>query len=144
MCYTYTTYLLHFLLGQDTLCPPEQSAQPGCRKEAGNTQRPHPGQSFPGRGRGTFLDPGLSFLWFSVGVIPPALRGAVRIDEDPGDGADTAMAQPRLRRVNFPAGKRNREWDPSEDRCQGSNVPGGQVPTAPPCCLYICNIHAEY
>ena len=68
----------------------------------------------------------------------------MRIDEDPGDGADTAMAQPRLRRVNFPAGKRNREWDPSEDRCQGSNVPGGQVPTAPPCCLYICNIHAEY
>ena len=68
----------------------------------------------------------------------------MRIDEDPGDGADTAMAKPRLRRVNFPAGKRNREWDPSEDRCQGSNVPGGQVPTAPPCCLYICNIHAEY
>lgn len=27
----------------------------------------------------TFLDPGPSFLLFSVGVIPPALRGAVRI-----------------------------------------------------------------
>ena len=28
--------------------------------------------------------------------------------------------------MNFPAAKRNREWDPSEDWCQGSNVPGGR------------------
>lgn len=46
--------------------------------------------------------------------------------------------------VNFPAGKRNREWDPSEDWYQGSNIPGGRVPTAPPCCLHMYNIHAEY
>lgn len=49
------------------LCPPDQSAQPGCRKEAGSTQRPHPRQSFPGRGRGHVPDPGPSFLLFSVG-----------------------------------------------------------------------------
>ena len=46
--------------------------------------------------------------------------------------------------VNFPEGKRNREWDPSEDWYEGSNIPGGRVPTELSCCLHIYNTHAEY
>lgn len=71
-----------------------------------------------------------------------------RCSEDPMRTQVTVLSQrwpsPGSTGVNFPAGKRNREWDPSGDWHQGSNVPGGQVPTAPPCCLHVCNIHAEY
>ena len=92
----------------------------------------HPAQSFPSRGQGHV----------------PDTTSSQRYSEDPMRTQVTVLSQrwpsPGSTGVNFPAGKRNREWDPSGDWHQGSNVPGGQVPTAPPCCLHVCNIHAEY
>ena len=48
------------------------------------------------------------------------------------------MAQPGLHRGEFPAGERNREWDPSEDWYQESNVPGVGVSLhLPVACTYM-------
>ena len=48
------------------------------------------------------------------------------------------MAQPGLHRGEFPAGERNREWDPSEDWYQESNVPGAGVSLhLPVACTYM-------
>lgn len=64
LCYRNTACLLHFLLKQDTLHPPDQSAQHGSREEAQGTQAPHPGWPFPGGAVATF---------WTLGQLPPVL-----------------------------------------------------------------------
>ena len=77
LCYRNTTCLLHFLLKQDTLHPPDQSAQHGSREEAPGTRRPHPGWPFRGGGCGHILGPWAQLppvlLWGDKHVVSEGL-----------------------------------------------------------------------
>ena len=77
LCYRNTTCLLHFLLKQDTLHPPDQSAQHGSREEVPGTRRPHPGWPFRGGGCGHILGPWAQLppvlLWGDKHVVSEGL-----------------------------------------------------------------------
>ena len=72
----------------------------------------------------TLLDSGPSFLLFSVGVTSTCSQ---RDSEVLIRTQVTVLTQRWPRRgytgVNFPAGKRDWKWDPSEDWYQGSSAP---------------------
>ena len=91
------------------------------------------------------LDPGPSSLLFSVGVT---ITCSQRDSEVLIGTQVTVLTQrwpsPGSTGENFPAGKRNREWDPSEDRYQGSSAPGGPGVYCTSLLLHMYNIHAEY
>ena len=83
--------------------------------------------ALPGGAVATLLHPGPSFLLFSVGVTNTCSQ---RVSEVLIRTQVTVLTQrwpsPGSTGVNFPTGKRNREWDPSEDWYQESNVSGGR------------------
>ena len=122
-CVTETTCLLHFLLKQDTLHPPNQSAQHG----SGRRLKAPRGPSQDG--------PSQMGLWpLSWVQLPPVLHGgdttwSQRDSEDLMRTQVMVLTQrwpsPGSAGVNFPEGKRNREWNPSEDCYQRSNAAGG-------------------
>ena len=145
LCYRNTTCLLHFLLKQDTLHPPDQSAQHGSREEVQGTRRPHPGWPFPGGGCGHMPGTGAQLPpvlhWGDNHVLSDRKWVLIRTQV-------TVLTQrwpsPGSTGENFPAGKRNREWDPSEDRYQGSSAPGGPGVYCTSLLLHMYNVHAEY
>ena len=80
--------------------------------------------ALPGGAVATLLHPGPSFLLFSVGVTNTCSQ---RVSEVLIRTQVTVLTQrwpsPGSTGVNFPTGKRNRKWDPSEDWYQGSSAP---------------------
>ena len=85
------------------------------REEAQGTQRAHPGWPFPGRASATLLVPGPSFVLSSIGVTGTCSQ---RCSEVLIRTQVTVLTQrwpsPGSTGENFPAGKRNREWDPAK------------------------------
>ena len=83
----------------------------------------------------TFLDPGPSFLLFSVGVTSTcSQRGSEVLSSTQARVLTQRWPSPGSTGVNFPTGKRNRKWDPSEDWYREAALLEVLEPTAPPCC----------
>ena len=144
LCYRNITCLLHFLLERNTLRSPDQSAQHGSGRRLKAPRGPTQDGPPQAGASATLLVPGPSFLLLFNGVTSTCSQ---RCSEVLIRTQVTVLTQrwpsPGCTGVNFPAGKKNRKWDPSEDWNQESNVPGGRGLTAPPCCLHIYNMHAE-
>ena len=83
----------------------------------------------------TLLDPGSSFLLFSIGVTSTCSQ---RDSEVLIRTQVTVLTQrwpsPGSTGENFPAGKRDWKWDPSEDWFQGAVLLEVLGSTARPCC----------
>ena len=93
----------------------------------------------------TFLDPGPSFLLFSVGVTSTcSQRGSEVLSSTQARVLTQRWPSPGSTGVNFPSGKRNRKWDPCENRYHGRGAPGGSHVYCTSLLLHIYNIHAEY
>ena len=115
------------------------------REEAQGTQRAHPGWPFPGRASATLLVPGPSFLLSSIGVTGTcSQRCSEVLIRTQGTVLTQRWPSPGSTGENFPAGKRNRKWDPCENRYHGRGAPGGSHVYCTSLLLHIYNIHAEY
>ena len=75
----------------------------------------------------TLLVPGPSFLLLFTGVTSTCSQRCSKIlIRTQVTVLTQRWPSPGSTGVNFPTGKRNREWDPSEDWYQESNVSGGR------------------
>ena len=72
----------------------------------------------------TLLDPGPSFLLFSIGVTSTcSQRGSEVLIRTQVTVLTQQLPSPGSTGVNFPEGKTDMKWDPSEGRYQGSSAP---------------------
>ena len=97
----------------------------------------HPTQDGPSQvgAVATFLDPGPSFLLFSVGVTSTcSQRSSEALIRTQVTVLTQRWPSPGSTGENFPEGKRSRKWDPSEGWYRGAALLEVLEPTAPPCC----------
>ena len=143
LSYRNTTCWLQFLLEQDTLRSPDQSAQHGSGRRLKAPRGPTQ-DGFPGRASATLLVPGPSFLLSSIGVRGTcSQRCSEVLIRTQGTVLTQRWPSPGSTGENFPAGKRNREWDPAKTGI-GKQRSWRSLCVLHSLLLHIHNIHAEY